>query len=113
MKFSEVPTGSKFKYEQFAFIKVDGKVPITEYNSVNVITGRFGIINSYSEVELITKCENCRFFDKNFNKDTPLDILGKGNFCHKIGITVDASEYYCLNQDPETFSCSIFETKEG
>lgn len=95
MKFSEVKIGAQIKSPNlYYFIKVDNKnASFIDDN------GRWCTLkcDSDSEWELITKCYNCKHFDSHIR------------FCDKLGTGIELGDDESIDQDPETFSCSIFE----
>lgn len=111
MKFKDVPIGAKFK-------EMDGleliKTPeflchnswcncITtscKYNEYNQEQYARKSIQDDEEVELITKCSNC----KNFNNSCQAGRL----VIERNGVVVNYTTRY---EDIETFSCSNFEMK--
>lgn len=117
MKFKDVPIGAKFK-------EMDGleliKTPeflchnswcncITtscKYNEYNQEQYARKSIQDDEEVELITKCSNCKYYDQDhFGKDYGFYYCKKVKFNYPDGADVE------MKEDQETFSCSNFEMK--
>lgn len=93
MKFKDVPIWQRFKL-RFQLIKVDENV-IENGDIVNAIgQGTTCFIPPETEVELITKCENCKHYSN----------YGETKICEMFGRPT--------HQDTQTFSCSLFEQKE-
>lgn len=111
MKFSEVPIGAKFKTKlETTAIKFNNNTDEIP-NVLGVGSYKLWSIHPDDEVELITKCENCKWYDRNWkNLECETDD-DRDDHCHKLGIHICGDEYYCLNVDKETFSCSLFEMK--
>ena len=102
MKFIDVPIGARFKFEEKEYIKL---------SDIDVYyLGKIFKFAEYLEVEIVTKCENCKWYDKNLNPEIEFQSL----YCHKLRVDLGEGDFYrSLYQDPETFSCSLFEMKGG
>lgn len=111
MKFSEVKIGARFIDKKFAKPKpivktplflvtelIDGEIDDIKTNAVSV-DGVYFFYKDESEVELISKCYNCKHFDSHIK------------FCNMLGMGIELGDDESLDQDPETFSCSLFELK--
>lgn len=104
MKFSEVPIGARFRVKAFNadYIKVHNKdsckncVELDE-DSREIM---FFYISKSFEVELITKCKNCKLYNKT--------CWAKRGVIETRGVLINYTNEF---QDPETFSCSLFEMK--
>ncbi len=109
MKFSEVTIGARFSHQEknktFIYIKLDGDMAYFIFESLVLC------FDDEVEVELVTKCENCRFHNKNMGEFS-CPLSGFENHCHRISIDID-NTFGGLHQNPETFSCSLFEMKES
>lgn len=106
IKFCNLPIGAKFKHNDIIYIKVDDYF-VYDFKS----TLLKGFYYKEKEIELVNKCVNCKWFDRN-SKLMPYELPeDKTDYCHKMGILICGDDYYCLNADKETFSCSLFEQK--
>lgn len=113
MKFSDVKIGAIFSDKSFIKPIHIIKTPLflvtelieyePEYIKTNAVSldGSYYFFKDECELELVTKCINCKY--KN------------DNYCKKLGTDIRIREsnmyYEEINQDPETFSCSQFEMK--
>lgn len=104
IKFSEIPIGAKVLiYKQQENIKLENELVF------NITLGHLENVSPDTEVELITKCLNCKHW-----VDKPRDDSGDINYCDEVSISHINEELFPDMElaDPETFSCSLFEQKE-
>ena len=115
MKFSELKIGDEFQTVKGRgyFTKKILRTASYDQLSTNAILesngfSSFVFFDKDAEVTQINKkaCENCKWFDRNISE------FNINTYCHKLGITIDDKEYYCLNQNTDTFYCSEFKRKE-
>lgn len=110
MKFSDVPVGARFKSKfKATFIKF-AESNNEEPNCLDISTYKLWFNLPETEVELVTKCVNCKYINKNSGElEVPID--GLKHYCHRIRADLSES-HYGLDRDIETFSCSLFEMKD-
>lgn len=102
IKFSEVPIGAMFKHDGIICLKVDDYF---FYDFKSTILRSFYSITD-DEVELITKCANCKHYNK--------DVFGEDYgffYCNKIKVNYPDGVQAEFKEDAENFSCSSFEGK--
>ena len=104
MMFSDVPVGAKFKVKGFnaEYIKIHNGYFCKNCAELDKDEEQimFFYFNQYLEVELVSKCSNCKYFVKHIK------------FCDKLGTGIELGDDESIDQDPETFSCSFFEMKD-
>ena len=128
MKFSDVPVGARFIDKSFVkpvhifktplFLvgeNIDGVIEDHRANAVSVC-GVYFYYTDEMEVELVTKCSNCRFLKENIETN---DIVENRLYCTRYiqysNISLSASitdNIVNLGMNKETFSCSFFEEKK-
>ena len=111
MKFSEVKIGNEFIWlknsEKSLKVTFDTFYDPNEDELFCISGGT--LYKPDEEVQLITKCENCKWFGKNYLAGNTESIS-----CYKLSLDIGKDDFYrSINQDPENFSCSLFEMKEG
>lgn len=103
IKFSDVPLLKMISSPTNAtlYIKLFDLIIYDYINGgiINVLNHWHDGVNH--EVELVSKCSNCKFKDDNYCWKLKKDIEEKP---HHMG-------YDTINKNPETFSCSLFEIK--
>lgn len=102
IKFSEIPIGAKVLiYKQQENIKLENELVF------NITLGHLENVSPDTEVELITNCINCKRFNQDhFGKDYGFF------YCNKIKVNYPDGVQAEFKENPETFSCSLFEMKE-
>lgn len=114
MKFSEVKVGQKFKRNGGLFIKLSTDIFIDIIYSVISNAKTFFDNEMCAEVELITKCSICVHC---YSEDTPSHNDNKQAYkCVALDVWIEKVKYLGggqsdLREDPETFSCSLFEER--
>lgn len=106
MKFSEVPNRSEIKIGEQIGWRMFGKF---------CFGGFMFDVKDDAEVELISKCKNCKHYlcnakERSNEKYYCTSIVKYENLPESASIS-EGNVY--LKQDTETFSCSLFEMKEG
>ncbi len=93
MKFGDVKIRQMFLYQisEHPMIKIGDSFAV--YKDVKGEWQTISLGSRY-EVELVSKCANCKHYDGKLGKD---DCV--------LNIVTDGYEYY-LERDPKTFSCS-------
>lgn len=100
IKFIDVPIGARFKYLDDAInTKITNEKYHYLYNEKDIVVRMY---ETLTEVELITKCENCKF------KSNSLILT----WCDKLDVNIEENSERNIGQNIETFSCSLFEMKE-
>lgn len=105
MKFKDIPIAPYNRYNKNKIIKLSDDYAYIEYDSECWDIKK---INPDLEVELVSKCENCKKYQES--------CTGRMTMISETSQTILNEKYFATyvdEKDPQTFSCSNFEKKEG
>lgn len=109
MKFSHVKIGQSFKWNQNRFVKCGASVAYCDKANSNGLPWLESFLDKIDiEVELVSKCENCKWFKIDYDQFPTLKGLPAEEFpyCELVDRIMDDDL-----EDPKTFSCSLFEER--